>query len=84
MSAGTSPDAETPISADLIEWADLILAMESVHRRRIQARFAKLMKTKTVIVLQIADNYDYMETELVNLLKQRVGVHLQTNPSPMQ
>jgi predicted protein tyrosine phosphatase len=28
LSAGTSPDSETIISADLVEWADLIFAMD--------------------------------------------------------
>jgi len=32
-SAGTSPDADTPMSSDLIEWADIIFVMEPVHRR---------------------------------------------------
>jgi protein-tyrosine-phosphatase len=33
MSAGTNKDAETPVSAELIEWADGILVMERTHQR---------------------------------------------------
>jgi len=31
-SAGTSPDADTPLSAELVEWADIIFVMEKTHR----------------------------------------------------
>jgi predicted protein tyrosine phosphatase len=44
LSAGTNPDAETPISADLIEWADIIFAMEDAHGQRVRQRFGKLLR----------------------------------------
>lgn len=72
LSAGTGPDAENPISADLIEWADLVFAMESAHRRRLQQRFAPLLRTKKITVLGIPDNYEYMDPELVRLLEVKV------------
>ena len=31
-SAGIAPDAECPVTEDLIQWADLILAMETSHK----------------------------------------------------
>jgi predicted protein tyrosine phosphatase len=72
LSAGTSPDAETPLSVDLIEWADLVLAMESVHRRRIQTRFGSLLKARKIAVLGVPDEYEFMDPELVRILKLRV------------
>lgn len=77
-SAGTSPDAETPISADLIEWADLIFVMESVHRRRLNKQFTRLLQPKRIIVLGIPDEYNYMDPELVDVLRARVSPHLTT------
>jgi predicted protein tyrosine phosphatase len=76
LSAGTSPDAETPVSADLIEWADLVIAMESVHRRRLRDRFGPLLKTKKIVVLGIPDNYEYMDPELMRILEDKVHPHL--------
>ena len=32
IGAGTNSDAETPVSGDLIEWADIIFVMEKSHR----------------------------------------------------
>jgi predicted protein tyrosine phosphatase len=71
-SAGTSSDAELPVSADLIEWADVILAMQSVHRRRLNARFASKLKGKRLVVLDIRDDFNFMDAELVRILKVKV------------
>jgi predicted protein tyrosine phosphatase len=76
-SAGTNVDAESVISADLIEWADIIFAMEGVHRKRLNKRFGKLLRATSIVVLGIPDKYKYMDPELVMILKQKVSQHLQ-------
>lgn len=78
LSAGTSPDAETPLSGDLIAWADLIFVMENQHRRRLNERFSAFLKQKKIIVLGIADRYSYMDPELVRLLETQVSRHLRS------
>ena len=75
-SAGTSPDAETVVSADLIEGAEVIFAMESVHKRKLSQRFARLLRTRRVIVLGIPDNYGYMDNQLIASLKDAVTPYL--------
>jgi predicted protein tyrosine phosphatase len=72
-SAGLAPDADTPLSADQVAWADLILVMENAHRRRLQSRFAGPLKGKRVVVLGIPDDYDFMQPELVELLLRKAG-----------
>jgi predicted protein tyrosine phosphatase len=76
LSAGTGADAATPVSADLIEWADVIFAMENHHRDKLRERFGKLLQTKRLVVLRIADDYDYMDAELVEILKKKVTPYL--------
>jgi predicted protein tyrosine phosphatase len=76
MSAGTSEDADNPVSGDLIEWAEVIFAMERVHRQRLNQRFGSLMRAKQVVVLGIPDKYKFMDPELVEILNQRVPAHL--------
>jgi predicted protein tyrosine phosphatase len=76
LSAGTSPDAETPVSADLIEWADIVLVMEAVHRRRLNQRFASLLRDKRIVVLAIPDEYGYLDQELIDILRERVSQRL--------
>jgi predicted protein tyrosine phosphatase len=72
MSAGTSPDAENPISAELIEWADVVLAMEKMHRRKLNELFKAKLKAKKIVVLDIPDDYSFMDSELVRILKVKV------------
>jgi predicted protein tyrosine phosphatase len=79
-SAGTNPDAEIQISADLIEWADIIFAMEGGHRRRLKSQFGSFLKDKKIVVLDIPDEYQYMDPDLVRILKDRVVPFLRLNP----
>ena len=71
-SAGTNHDAENPLSAELVEWAELIFVMEKAHRDKLQAKFRTQLGGKRVVCLEIPDNYDYMEPDLVKLLKAKV------------
>jgi predicted protein tyrosine phosphatase len=76
LSAGTAPYAENPLSVDLIEWADIIFAMEGVHRKRINERFGPLLCGKKIVVLGIPDKYGYMDPELIAILEKKVPQHL--------
>ncbi len=73
IGAGTNSDAETPVSGDLIEWADIILVMEKSHRNKISKKFKELLKDKRLVVLDIPDNYECMQPELIQLLKTKVS-----------
>ena len=70
-SAGLNHDAVVPLSPEQIEWADLILVMENSHRHRLTKRFRKHLSGKQVVVLNIPDDYDYMDPALVELIKRR-------------
>jgi len=76
MSAGTSSDAENPIDAELIEWADVIFVMENVHRKKLNLQFGSLLRDKRIVVLGIPDRYRYMDPELIEILRERVPTHL--------
>ena len=45
-SAGLNPDAEVPLSEEQIEWADLILVMEKIHRTRLNRKFKSALADK--------------------------------------
>lgn len=76
FSAGTNNDAENPLSAELIEWADIVFVMEKVHRSKVQTRYRSALRGKRVICLDIPDNYTFMDPALVALLKVKVPPHL--------
>lgn len=73
IGAGTNADAATPVSGDLIEWADIVLVMEKAHRTKISAKYQALLKGKRLVVLDVQDNYACMQPELIQLLKSKVG-----------
>lgn len=72
-SAGTSPNARHPVSAEDLRWADMVIVMEQKHKDRLCAGFARLMENKTVHVLDIPDDYRYMDPELMEELARSVG-----------
>jgi predicted protein tyrosine phosphatase len=72
LSAGTNNDAVTPLSSELIEWADRIFVMENTHREKLQKRFRNSLKSKKIICLGIPDNFSYMDPQLVAILKKKV------------
>ena len=72
ISAGTNADCETPVSGDLIEWADVILVMENSHRNKVAKKFRPLLKDKKLSVLHIPDDFDFMDPLLVRILRNRV------------
>lgn len=75
-SAGLGREAETPVSPDLLQWADIVFVMEQVHRRRLAQRFRPHLKQARVICLGIPDDFDYLQPELVELLRRRVSPFL--------
>jgi len=71
-SAGLDRDAEMCLDSETVQWADVILVMESSHRRQLTKKFQPWLKNKRVICLNIPDQYEYMQPELVKLLKKKV------------
>jgi len=68
-SAGTSPNARRTVSPDDIGWASVILVMEEKHKSRLKAQFGRLLDGRAVHVLDIPDDYKYMDPELVEQLE---------------
>jgi predicted protein tyrosine phosphatase len=72
-SAGTSPNARHPLSHADVAWADVIFAMEEKHKSRLLAEHRGVVADKPVHVLDIADDYRYMDPELVEQLQSSVA-----------
>ncbi len=78
-SAGLNHDAENPVTAEVLAWADVIFVMERAHRAKLSARFKAHLDGKRVICLEIPDEYTFMDPNLVRLLKAKVPRHLSTS-----
>jgi len=76
-SAGTDPAAETPVSPELLEWADVIFVMERAHRNRLMKRFRPHLKAKRLVCLDIPDEFEYMDPALIRILQAKVGPFFQ-------
>jgi predicted protein tyrosine phosphatase len=76
-SAGVSPDAETTVSPELLEWADVIFVMEQAHRNKLSRKFGAYVGSKQIICLDIPDEFEYMDPVLVRLLEAKAGPFFQ-------
>lgn len=76
-SAGLDPGAGTPVSTEVLEWADVIFVMERAHRNELARKFRTQLKNKRVVCLDIPDEFEYMDPALVRILEAKVGPFFQ-------
>lgn len=67
-SAGTSRKARHHVTIKDIRWADIICVMEHKHRSRLHGEFRDELNNKQLHVLDIPDDYTYMDPDLIELL----------------
>lgn len=73
LSAGTDPDAPTPLSREVVASVDLIIAMETHHRERIRKKYKLRPADGRIITLHIPDEYERDDPALVKLLEKKAG-----------
>lgn len=61
-----------PLDPELIEWADVLYVMETSHRNRVTKKFKKYLSGKRIVVLNIPDEYQFMQPALVAILERKV------------
>ncbi|BDS09380.1 low molecular weight protein tyrosine phosphatase family protein [Aureispira anguillae] len=76
-SAGTEHSAQVRLNWKLIEWAEIIFVMENKHKTRIQKTFRDTLHEQEIIVLDIPDDYPYMDKELIQLLENSLAFYLE-------
>jgi predicted protein tyrosine phosphatase len=72
-SAGLNPDANTTVTPELLQWADVIFVMEQAHRNKLSKKFRAHLKSQRIICLDIPDEFEFMDPGLVRLLDAKVG-----------
>ena len=76
-SAGTAPFATTPVSRELLRWADRVFVMcerEDAHATQLRMRFPEL--TTTIVDLDLVDRWPRGDPELVARLRRKLVPHL--------
>ena len=75
-SAGTSPRARVRVTEKGLHRASLIFVMEKKHKQILTAQFPYMEIEKRMIVLDISDEYAFMDENLVEILKTSVAPYL--------
>src|SRR4051812_33548167 len=75
-SAGTSPDALVRVNHRMLEWAEIIFIMEDDQRRDLAVMFPGHAALEKLVCLDIQDRYDFLDPDLVALLRERTAPHL--------
>lgn len=76
-SAGTQPEARIVVTEGHVRWADVIFLMERSHLNRLRPKVGTALEGKQVIVLNIPDDFEFMQPELIEELELQVGLHLE-------
>lgn len=84
-SAGLSDSSKHRLSDSDIQWADLVLAMERKHAKRIRSLYSHIDPMPPVESLDIKDKFIYMQAELIDALNEGLDAALEefheTNPA---
>lgn len=77
-SRGTAKSARQTIGLTDLQWADVIFVMESKHKQRLQGDYSNAIAYKPIHVLDIPDDYQFMDPELVDLLRVSIDAILES------
>lgn len=76
-SAGTEANARVKVTPGMLSRADIIFCMEKKHVRRIREKYPDIVDGKKLVCLNIGDEYEFMDRELQELLKDYVYSYIQ-------
>ena len=71
-SAGTNKKARRAVNSADLKWAHVVFAMEQKHRQRLLAEYPGELRHKKLYVLDIPDEYKFMDAELVEEIRASV------------
>ena len=74
-SAGTEASARIKVTPGLLGWADVIVVMEKRHKARLQQKHPDAMSGKRYVCLFVADDYEFMEQGLIDVLHAEMRKH---------
>ena len=78
-SAGIASYATVPVSAELVNWADVILTMDEEQKQFIKKMFPDIISNKTIDSLGIINIFTRMHPKLQDMIKTRVDEWLREN-----
>lgn len=73
-SARLSPKSDRKISEADLNWANLVLVMETKQKRKLKEMYPH-QDMPTIEVLNIPDNYEFMDKELVEIVTEKMNFY---------
>jgi len=80
-SAGLASHAKNPVTADAVNWADLVVVFEPQHAEKIKRQFPRHQSRSEMVCLKLADKFEYKSPKLVLKLVARLRPYL-GEPAP--
>ena len=74
-SAGTADGARIKVTAGQLGWADVIVVMEKRHKERLRQKYPEALAAKPCVCLFIADDYEFLDASLIELLREKMQEH---------
>jgi len=74
-SAGTEENARIKVTAGHLGWADAIVVMEKRHKERLRQKYPEGLAAKPCVCLFISDDYEFMDSNLIELLHEKIREH---------
>jgi predicted protein tyrosine phosphatase len=74
-SAGTEDGARIKVTAGMLGWAEVIVVMEKRHKERLRQKYPETLAAKRCVCLFISDDYEFMDSNLVELLREKMREH---------
>jgi predicted protein tyrosine phosphatase len=72
-SRGLRASAKRQLTAEDVTWSNVIFVMESEHKSELLRQYRQEATGRRIVVLEIPDDYAFMDPELVELIT--AGVH---------
>lgn len=83
-SAGTNEDALVRVNQRMLEWADILFTMDDDQRRALSSMFPNHPALAKIVCLDIADDYHFLDPQLIAMLRERTAPHLEKLKSSSQ
>ena len=77
-SAGTEESARIKVTAGHLGWADVLVVMERRHKERLRQKYPEELAAKPCVCLFISDDYEFMDSNLIELLREKMREHFPT------
>jgi predicted protein tyrosine phosphatase len=77
LSAGTSDEAMVQVNQRMLEWADIVFVMDNEQVEALGKLFPDHPRLEHVVCLHIADDYHFLDPQLVAILHERTKPHFE-------